>query len=60
MVDVDSYRSNSQTIRVGEDEKGKYKLMQINYEVPCGCHPETCCCRDGKKWDNRRYELHTN
>lgn len=33
-----------------EDEKGKYKWVTKYKEVPCNCHPETCCHEldDGK------------
>lgn len=40
---MDSYDSILNKINDGEDEKGKYKLMELIQEVPCGCHPETCC-----------------
>jgi hypothetical protein len=28
----------------GEDKKGVYTVFREIYDVPCNCHPETCCC----------------
>lgn len=40
--------------KVHEDEEGKYKIKYVSKEVPCNCHPETCCHFDGKV--TRKYE----
>ena len=48
---VDSYGYWSKTgEEIFTDEKGKkYREETIVKEVPCSCHPETCCHLDGKK-----------
>ena len=35
--------------KVLKDEKGEYQIKMITKEIPCDCHPETCCHFDGKK-----------
>lgn len=46
---IDSYGYWSHTKKeILEDEKGKYQIKKITKEIPCSCHPETCCHFDGK------------
>ena len=46
---LSSYGYSSTTEeKVYEDEKGKYQIKHVTKEVPCSCHPETCCHFDGK------------
>lgn len=42
---------------IKKDEKGNYKEKLVVKEVPCGCHPETCCHPDGK-WTKVFIEKH--
>jgi hypothetical protein len=42
--------------KFGEDENGKYELIEVQYEEPCGCHPETCCHGNGRRWASREYK----
>ena len=52
---VDDYDSYTTELEKGTDDKGNYRLIQISYEVPCGCHPETCCC-SGRSWRSSKYK----
>lgn len=43
MSRMDRYSYNEyKTGRTGTDEIGKYEIIQVVREQPCGCHPETC------------------
>lgn len=48
MDSLDSYECTLIEISKGKDEKGEFKLMKLEREVPCSCHPETCCHFDEK------------
>ena len=48
------YYSKHVEPQILEDENGKYKIEEEDREVPCGCHPETCCHGDGYKIRTRR------
>ena len=55
MSALDSYYYKEfETNKVGEDEKGEYKIVNVCEELPCDCHPETCCHFDEK--ETHRYE----
>lgn len=46
---LDSYGCwSSVSKEILEDDKGKYQVKKITEEIPCSCHPETCCHFDGK------------
>lgn len=57
MDSIDSYDSTLIKIKEGKDKRGKYKLMELHRELPCECHPETCCC-SGKRTRVSRYKLY--
>lgn len=42
-----SWSHTSKNVLIDEDGK-KYTVKTTIKEVPCGCHPETCCHFDGK------------
>jgi hypothetical protein len=54
MDSLDSYDSTLVQIGSGVDDKGEDKLMRLDQEVPCNCHPETCCHFDEKE-NNRTF-----
>jgi hypothetical protein len=56
MARFDSYDSFTTKLGEGEDEKGKFTKYRLNYEVPCSCHPETCCHFDQTVWRSREFK----
>lgn len=48
---MDSYRSfEIETKETGTDENGNYVIWEQHKQVPCNCHPETCCHFSYKVW----------
>ena len=57
---MDSYECTLIEINKGQDEKGEYKLMKLIREIPCSCHPETCCHFDGKIKTSSKYKQYND
>ena len=57
---LDSYESTLIEIGKGKDEKGEYRLMKWIREIPCSCHPETCCHFEGKIITSSNYKQYKN
>lgn len=56
MSAIDSGKSYKTHISTEKDEKGVYKLYEVDYEVPCNCHPETCSHFSEMVWKTSRYK----
>ncbi len=60
MDSLDSYKDTLIEISRGIDEKGEFKLMKWEREVPCSCHPETCCHFDEKVTKINRFKQYAD
>jgi hypothetical protein len=60
MSSLSSYESYRVKIGEGENKKGKYIEYERRYEVPCSCHPETCCHFDEKVWTSEKFREYKN
>ena len=55
MSAIDSGKSYKTHISTEKDEKGVYKLYEVDYEVPCNCHPETCSHFSEMVWKTSKF-----